>query len=91
MDIQIEMLPEWESDFVDEVIRAAEERLAAERGRAQRRAVQLSREQGYHRLAVAIDPVGSASGQRGSDRPRHLAGQGQLSLFPEPNLFDPAG
>lgn len=74
---QIEMLPDWEPDFVDEVIRTAEERIAAETGRAQRRAVQLAREQGYHRLAVAID------------RPRKDAGQGQLSLFPEPNLFDP--
>lgn len=74
-------LPEWESEIVDEVIRRAEERLEAERWRATKRAVQLAREQAYHRLAVAID------------RPRRSPhGPGQLSLFPtDPTLFDDAG
>jgi hypothetical protein len=72
-------LPEWEKSLVDEMIETAEERLAAERRRAGTRAIQLAREQAYHRLAVAID------------RPaRATAGPGQLTLWPgEPTLFDP--
>lgn len=74
-------LPEWEPSMIDEAIRAAEQRLEDERARAHRRAVQLAREQAYHRLALAID------------RPaRRGPGPGQLSFFPaEPTLFDEAG
>lgn len=71
-------LPEWESELVDEAIHRAEKRLEAEEKRAQRRAVQLAREQAYHRLAVAIDrpPVDDVSPD-------------QLSFFPsDPTLFD---
>lgn len=72
-------LPEWESLLIDEAITAAERRLADERGRAKRRAVQLAREQGYHRLAVAID----------RPAPRAKANPDQLSFFPDdPTLFD---
>lgn len=73
-------LPDWETAFVDDVIRQAEERLEQERHSARRRAVQLAREQAYHRLAIAID------------RPRRRgAGPGQLSLLPaDPTLFDDA-
>lgn len=70
-------LPEWEADYLDDVIRQAEERLRSERAAARVRAVQLAREQAYHRLAVEID------------RPTRSAGPGQLRLFPEdPTLFD---
>jgi hypothetical protein len=73
-----ERLPEWEPDLVDEAIRGAEERHEAEKARAQRRAVQLAREQGYHRLAVAIDRP---------DQERTVTGQ--LSLFDDDHtLFD---
>ncbi len=72
-------LPEWESLLIDEAITAAERRLADERARARRRAVQLAREQGYHRLAVAID--------RPARRPK--PNPDQLSFFPvDPTLFD---
>jgi hypothetical protein len=73
-------LPEWESDLIEETIRAAEDRLLAEKEKARKRAVQLAREQAYHRLAAAID------------RPRKKRpDSGQLSLFPEdPTLFDDA-
>jgi uncharacterized protein (DUF1778 family) len=73
-------LPEWERSIVDDVIDSAEERLAAEQVVARKRAVQLAREQAYHRLAVAID------------RPtKDVAGPGQLTLWPaDPTLFDPA-
>lgn len=72
-----EQLPEWESDLIDEAIREAEERLESEREHARRRALQLAREQGYHRLAAAIDRPVSKRGTRG-----------QLSLFPlEKTLF----
>ena len=71
-------LPDWEPDLVDDAIRRAEDRLADERRRAARRAVQLAREQAYHRLAVAID--------RPEATDRH---PGQLRLFgDEPTLFD---
>ena len=72
------MLPEWESQLIDEAIAAAERRLEDEETRASKRAVQLAREQAYHRLAVEID------------RPsRKTAGPGQLSFFPaDPTLFD---
>lgn len=71
-------LPDWESLLIDEAITAAERRLADERARARRRAVQLAREQGYHRLAVAID----RPARRVTTHPD------QLSFFPDPTLFD---
>jgi len=71
-------LPEWESQLIDEAIATAQSRLEAERAQARRRAVQLAREQGYHRLAVAIDRPA---------RPR-VSGD-QLTLFgADPTLFD---
>ena len=73
---QEETLAGWELD-VDEVIEQAERRLADEQTRAKKRALQLAREQGYHRLALEID------------RPaRTKVSPSQLSFFPEPNLFD---
>ncbi len=72
-------LPEWESILIDEAITAAERRLEDERTRARRRAVQLAREQGYHRLAVAIDRRARVA----------KTNPDQLSFFPEdPTLFD---
>jgi hypothetical protein len=73
---QEEKLAEWELD-VDEVIERAERRLADEETRAKKRALQLAREQAYHRLALEID------------RPaRSKVSPSQLSFFPEPTLFD---
>jgi hypothetical protein len=74
-------LPEWESQLIDEAIATAERRLERERAQARKRAVQLAREQGYHRLAVAIDKPtrDSVSGD-------------QLTLFGAvPTLFDVDG
>lgn len=73
-----ESLPEWETSFVDDVIARAEARLEDERSRARKRAMQLAREQAYHRLAIAID------------RPeRRDVSPGQLSFLPStPTLFD---
>jgi hypothetical protein len=71
--------PEWEDGLIEEAIRAAERRHAEEQDRARRRAIQMAREQAYHRLALAID------------RPdRHSVSPDQLSLFPidDPTLFD---
>jgi hypothetical protein len=74
-------LPEWEGDVLDEALEEAQRRRDQERARAARRALQLAREQGYHRLAVALDRPG-----------RPEKGPGQLSLFPtDPRLFDDAG
>lgn len=72
-------LPDWESALIDEAIAAAEQRLDQERRQAKMRAVQLAREQAYHRLAVAIDlPV-----------PPTKKHPGQLELFEhESTLFD---
>jgi len=72
------MLPEWEPQLIEEAIEAAERRLQEEDRKARKRAIQLAREQGYHRLALEID------------RPaRTAAGPGQLSFFPtDPTLFD---
>ena len=71
-------LPEWESQLIDEAIATAQERLEAEQAQARRRAIQLAREQGYHRLAVAIDAA---------DRAR--VSSSQLTLFgSDPTLFD---
>ena len=76
-----ERLPEWEGRLVDEMIKTARRRLAEEEAGARKRALQLAREQAYHRLAVAIDRP---------NKPTH--GPGQLSLFPtDPTLFDDAG
>ena len=76
-----QQLPEWESDLIDDAIRMAERRFEKEQqseAKARKRAVQLAREQAYHRLAVEID------------RPkRKTAGPGQLCLFKTDNtLFD---
>ena len=72
-----EQLPEWEL-LVDEAIRQAEAKDQSEEERAKRRAVQLAREQAYHRLALAID------------RPaKERVSPSQLSFFPtDPTLFD---
>lgn len=73
-------VPDWEPRLIDEAIKDAETRLEGERDQARKRALQLAREQAYHRLAVAID---RPSGRK--------AGAGQLSLFPlERTLFDDA-
>ncbi|MDQ3941305.1 MAG: hypothetical protein M3238_08145 [Actinomycetota bacterium] len=71
-------LPQWESQMIEEAIRDAEERRLQEKARAEKRALQLAREQAYHRLALEID------------RPaRHKVSPSQLSFFPtEPTLFD---
>jgi len=71
-------LPEWETGLVEEAIRAAERRLQEEQTRARRRAVQLAREQAYHRLALAIDRPARAG-----------VNAAQLRLFgDDPTLFD---
>ncbi len=71
-------LPEWESLLVDEAIHIAERRLREEDERARKRAVQLAREQGYHRLAVEIDRPATTK-----------ISPDQLSFFPsDPTLFD---
>jgi hypothetical protein len=76
-----EQLPEWDPNPIAEMLRAVEDRLDGERQRARKRALQLAREQAYHRLAVAID--------RPARAPRM---PGQLTLWPEdPTLFDDAG
>ncbi len=76
-----DQLPEWDRSLIDEMLHDAERRLVEERDRATRRALQLAREQAYHRLAVAIDRS-----------PRPAKPRGQLSLFPtDPTLFDDAG
>ena len=75
-------LADWESDssMIAKMIDAAEYRRQTERLRARKRAVQLAREQGYHRLAAEID------------HPAHRVHPGQLRLFPgDPTLFDEAG
>ena len=70
-------LPQWESEMIEEAIKEAETRHASERDRAKKRAVQLAREQAYHRLALEID------------RPKQSkVTPGQLSFFPAPTLFD---
>ena len=74
-----ERLAQWDL-LVDDAIREAERRLTDEKARARKRAIQLGREQGYHRLAVAIDRPGRSTDVSPS----------QLSFFPtkDPNLFD---
>lgn len=75
-----ERLAQWDL-LVDDAIREAERRLSDEDAKARKRAIQLGREQGYHRLAVAIDRPGKRS-----------VNPSQLSFFPpsDPSLFDPA-
>lgn len=74
-------LPEWEPQLIDEAIDAAERRHEEEQRKARKRAVQLAREQAYHRLALEID-------RPTSQKP----GPGQLSFFPtDPTLFDVKG
>jgi hypothetical protein len=74
-------LPEWEGELIEEAIVEAERRLEAEKTRAHKRSLQLAREQGYHRLAVAIDRPG-----------RTKVSTKQLSFFRnDPTLFDDAG
>lgn len=69
----------WEL-LITDAIREAEHRLADEKASARKRALQLAREQGYVRLALAIDRPKRTGGK---------AGGGQLSLFPtDPTLFD---
>ncbi len=68
--------------LVDDAIKEAERRMRNEKESATKRRVQLAREQGYHRLALAIDrPERSKKG---------APGPGQLCLFPtrDPSLFD---
>ncbi len=71
-------LPQWERRLIEEAIADAQRRLEEEDSKAKKRALQLAREQGYHRLAVEID------------RPsRRKVNPGQLSFFPsDPTLFD---
>jgi len=75
-------LPHWESEMIDDAIREAEQRRATEKERAKKRAVQLAREQAYHRLALEID--------RGA-RDRTSVTPGQLSFFPDATLFNQDG
>jgi hypothetical protein len=71
-------LPDWESELIEEAVEEAERRLAHEREEAKKRALQLAREQAYHRLAAAID----------LPKPKK-PGKGQMSLFPtDDRLFD---
>ncbi len=72
-------LPNWENQMIDDAIRDAESRREQEKAKAKKRALQLAREQGYHRLALEID------------RPAPVVKRhpGQLSFFPtDPTLFD---
>ena len=73
-------LPDWESQMIDDMIEAAERRRQTERIAAKKRAVQLAREQGYHRLAVELDRPAATK-----------VSPNQLTLFPaDPTLFDDA-
>lgn len=73
-------LPDWESVMIDEAIAQAETRYRDEKAAAKRRSLELSRQQAYHRLAVAIDRP-----EKSGSRPH----PGQLSFFPsDPTLFD---
>jgi hypothetical protein len=77
-----ERLAEWDL-LVADAIQEAERRLADEKAQERTRAIQLAREQGYHRLALEID------------RPRRgkRVSPSQLSFFPErnPTLFESNG
>lgn len=74
-------LPEWERSMIEETIVEAEGRARMAEDRAKSRALQLAREQGYHRLALAID------------RPEVPGvSPAQLRLWStDPTLFDQAG
>ncbi|MFN2388060.1 MAG: hypothetical protein ABR575_00425 [Actinomycetota bacterium] len=75
-------LPEWERELTEDALTHAPERPEGEATTARSRALQLAREQAYHRLAVAIDRPS------GTDR---APGPGQLRLFPtDLTLFDAA-
>jgi hypothetical protein len=71
-------VPDWEQELLDESIARSPATNDEENARAQRRALQLAREQAYFRLALEID------------RPRrHKVSPSQLSFFPtDPTLFD---
>jgi hypothetical protein len=73
-------VPTWEQDLLDESIAQSPPTTDEDAARARRRALQLAREQAYHRLALEID------------RPRrHKVSPSQLSFFPtDPTLFDEA-
>ncbi|MEA2453405.1 MAG: hypothetical protein QOG04_2115 [Actinomycetota bacterium] len=73
-------LPEWESLLVEDALAWAENRQKDEKAKAERKTVELSRQQGYHRLALAIDRPETG---------RKRQHPGQLSFFPkDPTLFD---
>jgi hypothetical protein len=73
-------LPDWESLLIDEAIDQAENRYRDEQAKAKHKTVELNRQQGYHRLALAIDRPEKAV------KRQH---PGQLSFFPkDPTLFD---
>lgn len=74
-------LAEWDLLLAD-AVREAERKLADEKVKERTRAVQLAREQGYHRLALEIDRP-----SRGGVSPS------QLSFFPDrhPKLFEEKG
>lgn len=63
---------EWEL-LVEDAMVEAERRLADNTEKARKRAIQLAREQAYHRLAIAIDRPQSGA---------RAKGEGQLTLFP---------
>ena len=81
---------EWEMDL-DEVIDQAERRLADEKSQAKKRALQLAREQGYHRLALAIDRLNEAPA--GSQQKKTITEGAMEELFQAarpPKSFDQA-
>jgi hypothetical protein len=74
-------LPEWERTMIEDTIHEAESRARLAEDRARSRALQLAREQGYHRLALAIDRPDAAG-----------VNPAQLKLWStDPTLFDQAG
>ncbi len=74
-------LPAWERSMIEDTIIEAENRARLAEDRAKSRALQLAREQGYHRLALAIDRP---------DAPG--VSSAQLKLWStDPTLFDQAG
>lgn len=81
LDENGDRLAEWDLLLAD-AVHEAERRLADEKAKERTRAVQLAREQGYHRLALEIDRP-----RRGGVSPS------QLSFFPDrnPTLFQENG
>ncbi len=74
-------LPEWERSMIEDTILEAEGRARVADDKARSRALQLAREQGYHRLALAIDRPETAG-----------VSPAQLKLWStDPTLFDQAG